>query len=366
MHFLAIFPALWVIIQVVLSSQTLVVPNTIRYGPSVTQFVSDDSGLDSPKVHPNNATNFDWWYFDAVSEDSSSSIVIVFYLATNLGFPFRLPLSAVSVDIFVSFDDGSLLFYPINSLPFTAGEATVVTDGNGSSGSWKSTGFEFTGTSDLSRYIVKIDSPILGIKGSLVLTSAAPAHYPCGPVEAGSRLEVSPHIGWANAMPDANAVADFRIGSRHLQFNGSGYHDKNWGDQPFANNVKSWYWGHGRLGPYSIVWFDVIAPNGTEYVSSYASLNGSIVAASCSGIKVRPTGKNSQFPPVVSSGNPQGFHIELNLGNEGIMEIDVNSTLVIADVVLYTRWIGTLSGGIRGGPLYEGFALYEQFKLAAF
>jgi hypothetical protein len=103
-----------------------------------------------------------------------------------------------------------------------------------------------------------------------------------------------------------------------------------------------------RLGPYSIVWFDVLAPNGTEYVSSYVSLNGSIIASSCSGIKVRPTGENSQYPPVVTSGNPEGFHIELDLGIEGVLEVDVKSTLTIADVVLYTRWIGSLSGAISG------------------
>jgi hypothetical protein len=43
---------------------------------------------------------------------------------------------------------------------------------------------------------------------------------------AGANLEVSPHIGWANAMPDANAIADFTILGEKLQFNGVGYHDK--------------------------------------------------------------------------------------------------------------------------------------------
>jgi hypothetical protein len=126
--------------------------------------------------------------------------------------------------------------------------------------------------------------------------------------------------------------------------------------------VASWYWGHGRLGPYSIVWFDVLANNGSEYVSSYAAANGSIITSSCSGIKVRPTGLNSQYPPVITSGNPQGFHIDLDLGSEGILEIDVTTQVTVADVLLYTRWTGTMSGGVKGGPLYKGVALYEEFK----
>jgi hypothetical protein len=78
----------------------------------------------------------------------------------------------------------------------------------------------------MSKYVVTIDSPLLGVKGSLTLDSIAPAHYPCGPVEEGQDLEVTPHIGWANAVPDANAVADFTVGGVPLKFEGPGYHDK--------------------------------------------------------------------------------------------------------------------------------------------
>jgi hypothetical protein len=178
MHYLPILSTLWVLIRTVLSTETLVVPNTIQTGTSTAQFVSGVSGLDGPKIQPNNATTFDWWYFDAVSEDSLSSIVIVFYLSTDLGFPFLLPLSAVSVDIFVSFQDGTLLFLPINDLPSTAGEATIVTDGDGSSGYWESTGFQWTSMSDMSQYTVTIDSPLLGISGSLVLNSVRTNNIP--------------------------------------------------------------------------------------------------------------------------------------------------------------------------------------------
>lgn len=54
----------------------------------------------------------------------------------------------------------------------------------------------------------------------------APGHYACGPNQPGINLEVSPYVGWANAMPDADAIANFTIGGRVLQFNGVGYHDK--------------------------------------------------------------------------------------------------------------------------------------------
>jgi hypothetical protein len=33
-------------------------------------------------------------------------------------------------------------------------------------------------------------------------------------------------VGWANAIPDANAVATFNLGGSVLAFKGYGYHDK--------------------------------------------------------------------------------------------------------------------------------------------
>ncbi|KFY46509.1 hypothetical protein V495_02405 [Pseudogymnoascus sp. VKM F-4514 (FW-929)] len=321
--------------------------NVIQTGPSEALMVSDGSALDGPKLTPgNNATTFDWWYFDAVSTNGASAVVMVFYLSTDLGFPFVPPLSTLSVDIFATFDDGSLVFLPLNNLPYKAGQATVTTDGDGASGNWQGTGFSFEGSPDLSTYKVMVDSPILAIKGTLELKSHAPAHYPCGPNEAGQKLDVSPNVGWANAMPDADAVADFTVLGRPLKFTGVGYHDKNWGDKPFTTHVSSWYWGHGRLGPYSIVWFDVLGKDGTEYFSSYAAKDGKIIVAACGPgtIKVRPTGKNSQYPPKITSGNPEGLHIDLDLGAEGILRVDVKADTVLADAFLYNRMSGLLTG----------------------
>ena len=39
-------------------------------------------------------------------------------------------------------------------------------------------------------------------------------------------MEVVPHLGWANAVPDAFADVDFIIQGSPLSFTGVGYHDK--------------------------------------------------------------------------------------------------------------------------------------------
>lgn len=361
MIFYRSLPIMSLLLHQTLSNLINIYPNTVHAGNSVAQFVSGSAGFDGPKVTPNNGTSYDWWYFDAVSAENNCSIVIVFYIATNTGFPFVLSGSALSIDFFATFENGTTVVFPINSQP--SGEAIIVTNGNGSTGYWNSTGAQWVGTASMSSYVITINSPTLGIKGSLTLNSVSPAHYPCGPIASGANLEVSPNIGWANAVPDANALADFTINGTPIQFTGPGYHDKNWGVQPFGANVDSWYWGHGRLGPYSLVWFDIVGADGNEYVSSYAALDGTIIASSCSGIKVRPTGQNSQYPPAVSTGNPEGFHIDLDLPSGQVLEVNVTTSLVVVDVGLYARYTGELSGGVQGSTVYTGVALYEEFKL---
>ena len=156
------------------AAQTVTFPNTITTGESTAQYISGASGLDGPKVTPSiNATTYDWWYFDALSSDASMGIVVVFYLSTDLGFPFVPPGSALSVDIFATFEDGSLVFLPLSDIPGDAGSATITTNGDGASGVWEGTGFQFQGAPDLSSYTVTIDNPTLGISGTLDLKSVS-------------------------------------------------------------------------------------------------------------------------------------------------------------------------------------------------
>lgn len=148
---------------------------------------------------------------------------------------------------------------------------------------------------------------------------------------------------------------------------------QNWSDQPFTANVASWYWGHGRIGPYSIVWFDFLAVNGTEFVSAYAAKDGEIVVASCASdsIRVRPTlgGINATYPPHLSTPNPSGYTVTLDLGAEGVldMNVSVSAPLFLPPIDQYTRSVGNITGrlvtGGTPGELMSGIALFEQFKM---
>jgi hypothetical protein len=166
-------------------------------------------------------------------------------------------------------------------------------------------------------------------------------------------------------VPDADATVDLIVNGTEISYQGIGYHDANWGDRPFFNVVDTWYWGHARFGPYSIVWFDVLNPNGTEYVSSYVSKNGTIIAASCAegAIKVRPAGQNSEYPPNVRTGIVEMYNVLIDLGDEegGLLEVIVHTELVIGRSPFYTRYTVSVEATL-GEEQFTGAGITEQFQ----
>ncbi|KAL4735274.1 hypothetical protein BDV11DRAFT_174017 [Aspergillus similis] len=239
-----------------------------KAGPSNGQFLSCASGFDGPKVQSVNETTYDWWYFDSINPNGNSSLAVVFFLeAPKSGFVSTSNLSSLDfVQISGSFPNGTLF-----SEFILADDAIISTQGDGANGNREGSGFSWSGAPDLSRYVVSIDSVKTGINGTFSLRSTAPPHYPCSPALPGQSLTVLPGVGWANGIPDADVTVNVQIGDTLIDFVGIGYHDKNWGVTPFTDSVGSWYWGHARMGPYSIVWLDALDTSKNEYASGYVA-----------------------------------------------------------------------------------------------
>lgn len=178
-----------------------------------------------------------------------------------------------------------------------------------------------------------------------------------------------PHVGWANAVPDAEATVElsFSDGTVVNFTDGIGYHDKNWGDRPFVESTEQWYWGHARLGPYSLVWFDALDLAGTEYVSGYVSSDGQALLSSCASnaVVARPWGANDTYPPTITTGLMQGMEVRFDLGNGEMLIANVTTGTVVSAATGYARTLGSVQGGIVGEELYTGRALFEQFALIA-
>ncbi|KAF7308245.1 hypothetical protein HMN09_00672400 [Mycena chlorophos] len=344
---------------------TYSVPAAVQSGPSASQLVYSSSlGLEAPKISSVSNTSFDWWYFDAVSSNPEdfSSVTVVFYTANSNSFPFLPTMDTVTpVQISGSFPNGTL-WGGAEFVGASGASVSISAEGHSAKGVWHDTGFSWSASS-ASEYHISVDSATLGIKGTISFKAVAPSHLPCGKVENGTTMLLGGQIGWAISVSDSDSFVDLRIGDEQLKFQGLGYHDKNWANIPFTTHVQSWYWGHARVGPYSIVWFDMLDLNNTEHVSAYVSRGDEILVGSCNPgtIQVRP--QPMAYPPTLSTPDPTGYQISIPSEK---MQVTVGGLVpLIGANPEYVRFFGNLTAVVDGGKVYHGTGLMEQFKLTA-
>lgn len=176
-----------------------------------------------------------------------------------------------------------------------------------------------------------------------------------------------PNLFSSNAVPDSEATVKLTIGGEPFHFEGYGYHEKKWGVIGLNESVTSWYWGHGRLGPYSIVWFDALAKDGKEYFSSWISMNGTAVFQSCKdkSVVVRPWMKDDTdpvYPPKSGDPAPDGYDIRFDVEEGQTFVARFHTSAIQLSTDVYKRITGPLVGGFEGGEKYEGMALCEQVQ----
>lgn len=322
------------------------------------------------------------YYFDVVSKTEDSYISVMLYDTGPDTFLFSYVEGPFTALINGSFSNGTAFHVLV---PATGGISVSASDADGIHANWMGSGFSFTGSSLTNgrpvEYELKVDAPEYGVQGTVKFkavsklafmprlcaneSQTALPHYPCSSVlGAGASEMLLPHIFWANAVPDAHAVVDLVINGSHLSIlDGIGYHDKNWGDRPIGYAVSSWTWGHARLGPYSLVWYDALDWKGTEYVSGYVAKHGKILMNSCEpqAVSARPWGANNTYPPVVGTGSPQGLELVFGLGDERLIANVTSGPTVVNTAGTYMRILGAVVGGI-GRECYKGKVLLEELK----
>ncbi|KAJ5681905.1 uncharacterized protein N7477_001845 [Penicillium maclennaniae] len=263
-----------------------------------------------------NRTSFDLWYFDAVSKTTSAAINIVFY---NTG-DFHANPNPLAVQVYGTFDNGT----EFSAQALASGGAVIENNAHGVSGDWKGTGASFRG-SNLDKphveYEIKFDSPDIGLSGTYRLNTL-----------------LLPHLHWANAIPNAQATINLNMNGTIFNItDGIGYHDKNWGDASIITSPKYWDWGHARLGPYSIVRYDLLDYNNTEHVYAYASKDGRVFQTSCArdAVQVRQWGTNVTYPPTFGISKADGLVARFDLGNGQTLVANVTKEQIVHDEIVH-------------------------------
>jgi len=349
-------------------------------GKTSAEFTSGPLNFEAPHLSAVNGSSFQWWWFDVLTTSTNvSALNIIFFDAANAAFPLtEEPDNILSVWISGYNANGTQFAYsiPVTNASVTWGKQGKLDLGDGVFGSWQSPDINatFSAPDGLGYFDITIDSPAYGVHADLHFTNTATPHYPCGTAQAGEQLRVAPHIGWANAMPSADVTGTITMGNgtETMHFsNALGYHDMNWSNRPLFESINSWYWGHAKLGPYTLVWYDALDSTGAEHVGGFVSVDGhgsEPIMSSCKlgDVRVRPQGKGAQYPPDAQHSDFASLHVELHT-EDGLLVADVvpmGDNLV--EPGLYQLKFGQIKGGLQGGEVYEGIAEFEEFTVLGF
>jgi hypothetical protein len=102
-----------------------VIPAVALIGPVTVQYTSIPGTFDGSKVSFVNDTSFDWWWFDTLSPDLYTSLVIVFFTATCDSFPLvKSAPGALQMVISAKLPNGTLI-----TSGAVAVEATIASSG---------------------------------------------------------------------------------------------------------------------------------------------------------------------------------------------------------------------------------------------
>lgn len=234
-------------------------------------YTSDIAGdVWHPKTNPEA---FEWWYFDALSEDGRDAVVIIFldnfifsprYNAFNRKSKFfvkKNPRSqsaqtaqAVPAIAFTYYRDGKPIYRAINEFPaedFSASENTP--------------------SCHIGGNFFRLDSAPYGI-GYLLSINAVlrnnlklEAHFEWLLIEGNflpeKKLNVKNSHSWNLAVARADVTGRISVSNAQgklkniVHFRGTGYHDHNFDNRWLPKTVEEWHWGRVHFADSSAVFY---------------------------------------------------------------------------------------------------------------
>lgn len=208
-----------------------------------------------------NPGSYEWWYFDVMSNDGYS-LVVIFYdgnpfsrryiekIESNCE-PNASEFPAISISLY---KDGLPLFYSFEEVIPEDSEFSE-THPFGRIGDNL-----FEGYSDQKELIYKVNLNQRletgdSLEGSLIFKS--PIKDNSGIISAESESHGSIHC-WNLVMENSLVECNLKLkglSNKKIEFSGRGYHDHNTGSEPMKDSFKEWYWGRYHIGSTTLVYY---------------------------------------------------------------------------------------------------------------
>lgn len=218
---------------------------------------------------------YEWWYFDAVSDDGRYSFVIIFYegnpfstryikaleaktvpassspssttqASSSASVPMPSEYPAVSISIY---DQGEPIYYSFTEFDeadCTFSEERPFVEAGPHRMKGSRTGGQLSYSLRLSEELPGGDR----LQAELAFES---------PAVAGLFGETEDHSTtghhWNLVQPRAEVSGSITTGGRTIAFRGTGYHDHNRGEEPVCEEYTEWYWGRCHFDYATLVYY---------------------------------------------------------------------------------------------------------------
>ncbi len=236
--------------------------------------------------HPVSARgSYEWWYFDAISDDNSISFVIIFYRGNPFSGRYVNALSGSKKE-----DKDSGDFYPAISISVYESGKTI-----------------YYGFREFKKEDSYFDSNFPNCKidknefwgeirnGNLIYSLKIDQELPGGDSIYASLSFISPYNKmnletdkskdeghtWNLVQPAAKVKGVLSVTGRvkrNIKFTGDGYHDHNKGDEPMKESFKNWYWGRFHFHDKSLVYYVMDHDSHSEKRAWLINDDGSILS----------------------------------------------------------------------------------------
>ncbi len=225
---------------------------------------------------------YEWWYFDALSEDGRTGVVLIWFA----GLPFspdyltdherrRSPRAIDHVAMFAAvYRDGRQLCYALNRYSPDAFDA----DREGLRVGVGPNTISHPGSIELS-----LDAPIL-FGGSRLTGDLSFAPRGLLARDALSTDGHDDHV-WNPIAPSCAVTGTLQLFDRKgepswsCELRGEGYLDHNYGVRPLTEGIARWHWGRAHLGDETVVFYSTDPSSGpSESFLLLHSADGSIRA----------------------------------------------------------------------------------------
>ena len=277
---------------------------------------------------------YEWWYFDALSEDRNWFFVIIFYqgnpfspeyirnIENKSSCPDEFP--AVSISIY---NRNKTEFYSF--VEYSADEFNWNTNSDSCS----------VGPHSFSKS--ENDSKLVY---SIVLNDVLPSgHSIKAELEFNSSIITEPtidsknpneHHFWNLIQPKAEVSGTIEIkgksGFQNIEFTGYGYHDHNVGLEPMKEDFKDWYWGRYHLENSTLIYYVMNRLNEKQHKAWLISNENGEIIDEFSSVEIEGFLRNM-------FGLRSARKISLKSGES---EVTVQAALPLDDGPFYQRFLG--------------------------